>query len=75
MIDAKLRNWVIGIVTGVWALNFVAGLVPQLDYKPDPAINAVFMGIVGGVLALGDRNKRRELQERERERDEEERPS
>lgn len=52
MIDPKLKNWIISIVTAVWALNFVVGLVPQLDYKPDQAINAIFMAIVGGLFAL-----------------------
>lgn len=52
MIDPKLKNWIISIVTGVWALNFIVGLVPQLDYKPDQAINAIFMAIVGGLFAL-----------------------
>jgi len=52
VIDPRLKNWIISIVTTVWAINFVAGLVPQLNYKPDQAINAIFMAIVGGLFAL-----------------------
>jgi hypothetical protein len=53
VIGQKLRNWVVGVVTGVWAVNFVASLIPQLKYHSDPTIHAVFMAIVGGVIALG----------------------
>lgn len=58
MIDPKLRSWIIGLVSAVWALNFVAGLIPQLKYEPDQAINAIFMAIVGGLFALGARDRR-----------------
>jgi hypothetical protein len=57
VISPKLRNWVVGIVTGVWALNFTAGLIPELHYKPDQAINAIFMALVGGLVALGAKDK------------------
>lgn len=56
MIDAKLKNAIIIVVTAVWALNFVAGLALP-NYEPDQAINAIFMGIVGGLFALGARDK------------------
>lgn len=52
MIDPKLKNGIIIVVTAVWAINFVAGLVIE-SYEPDQAINAIFMGIVGGLFALG----------------------
>jgi hypothetical protein len=56
VIDPKLKNAIIIVVTAVWAVNFVAGLaVPK--YEPDQAINAIFMGIVGGLFALGARDK------------------
>lgn len=54
MIDTKLKNVIISVVTSVWAINFVAGLVVP-HYQPDQAINAIFMGIVGGLFALGAR--------------------
>lgn len=56
MIDPKLKNVIISVVTAVWGINFVAGLIPQIEYEPDQAINAIFMGIVGGLFALGARN-------------------
>lgn len=57
MIGPHVRTWVVIVVTGVWALNFLAGLVPQLHYSTDPTIHAVFMAIVGGAIALGkDKN-------------------
>lgn len=55
MIDPKLKNGIIVVVTGVWAVNFLAGLVVS-KYEPDQAINAIFMAIVGGLFALGARD-------------------
>lgn len=46
-----LANAVVALVSLVWAGNFVAGvLLPT--YRGDPALNFVFMTIVGGALAL-----------------------
>ncbi len=56
MISDKTRTAIISVVTAVWAINFLAGLsVP--DYEPDQAINGIFMAIVGGLFALGAREK------------------
>jgi hypothetical protein len=52
MIHPVLANWIVGAVAVVWVVNFVATLVPALNYKPDPLIHAPFMFIVGGALAL-----------------------
>lgn len=57
MPSERVRTSIIVVVTTVWALNFAAGLVLP-DYEPDPTIHAVFMSIVGGLLALGARNDR-----------------
>ncbi len=54
MIDPKLKNVIISVVTAVWALNFAAGIALK-SYEPDQAINAIFMGIVGGLFAIGAR--------------------
>jgi hypothetical protein len=52
MPSERVRTVLIGVVTTVWAANFVAGLaVPS--YEPDQAINAIFMAVVGGLFALG----------------------
>lgn len=78
MIDPKLKNWIISIVTAVWALNFVVGLVPQLNYKPDQAINAIFMAIVGGLFAISARrpdngdDKKKEIDGKKKDEDGEE---
>jgi hypothetical protein len=55
LIGDRARNWIIGVVTAIWAINFLAGLVPQFNYEPDQAINGIFMAIVGGLFALGAR--------------------
>lgn len=47
----KARNIIVGVVTAVWAVNFGAGLIPQLAYEPDQAINGIFMTIVGSIFA------------------------
>jgi hypothetical protein len=77
VIDPKLKNWIISIVTGVWALNFLVGIVPWFHYKPDQAINAIFMAIVGGLFALQarkpddrDGNNKKELDKRKHDEEE-----
>lgn len=75
MIDPKLRNWIISTVTAVWALNFLVGIIPWFEYKPDQAINAIFMAIVGGLFAISarrppdDQNKK-ELEKKDKDGDE-----
>jgi hypothetical protein len=58
MPSERVRNIIIAVVTTVWAVNFAAGLFMP-DYDPDPTIHAVFMSIVGGLLAIGARNDSR----------------
>jgi hypothetical protein len=54
VITPKLANAVIVVVTVVWVASFVISIiVPQ--YRADPQINVIFMGIVGGSLALKSR--------------------
>lgn len=55
MIGERTRTIIIGVVTSVWATNFMAGLLVH-DYKPSESINGIFMAIVGGLFALGARN-------------------
>lgn len=57
MISPKLRDWIAIAVTIVWILNFVAGFVPFLHYKTDPALHGVFGLIVGGAFALSKDKK------------------
>lgn len=58
MPSERVRNIIIGVVTTVWALNFVAGLALP-DYEPDPTIHAVFMSLVGGLFALGAKGEKK----------------
>lgn len=62
MIGERMANWIIGVVTGIWAVNFLVGLVPQFGYEPDQAINGIFMAIVGGAFALRARESSRKQQ-------------
>lgn len=57
MIDETTRRVIIYLVSAVWAANFGAGFVVE-DYKPDQAINGIFMAIVGGLFALGAKNNK-----------------
>lgn len=59
MIDETTRRVIIYLVSGVWAVNFGAGFVVD-GYKPDQAINGIFMAIVGGLFALGARNQNKD---------------
>lgn len=54
MISKRLGNIVIILVCVIWAANFGAQFIVA-DYKPDPTINMIFMGIVGGLFALQGR--------------------
>jgi hypothetical protein len=77
VISPKLRNWIAVVVTVVWALNFLAALIPQMNYKTDPTLHIVFMGIVGGAFALGRGEKEQQELEKKRaeDKDEERKPS
>jgi len=56
MLSRKTTTWVVGLVSAVWAVNFLAGLALP-DYEADQAINGIFMAMVGGALALGRKSK------------------
>jgi hypothetical protein len=55
MLNDRIANVIIGVVTAIWAINFLARFVVA-DYEPSETINAIFMAIVGGVFALKGRN-------------------
>lgn len=48
----RTRTVIIAVVTTVWGVNFGAGFFIA-DYKPDQAINGIFMVVVGSVFAAG----------------------
>jgi hypothetical protein len=39
-------------ITAVWALSFLAQLVPFLNYRTDPQIHLIFGSLVGTAFAL-----------------------
>lgn len=54
MISPRIANVVIVVVTLVWVCSFVLSIVLPA-YRADPQINVIFMGLVGGSLALKSR--------------------
>ena len=54
MINPRIANAVIIIVTTVWVCSFVISFMLP-EYRADPQINAIFLAIVGGSLALKSR--------------------
>lgn len=60
VIDPRLANVVIVIVTAVWVTSFAVSLF-STNYHLDPQINGIFMAIVGGAMAL--KATRKEKQE------------
>lgn len=54
MISPRIANVVIIVVTLVWVCSFVLSIVVP-EYRADPQINVIFMGLVGGSLALKSR--------------------
>lgn len=38
------------IVAGVWAVSFLASLIPALGYEPDPGIHGVMLIVVGSLF-------------------------
>lgn len=64
MIPKSLATVIIVLVTVVWAVNFAAQFIVD-EYKPDVAINGIFMAIVGGALALSRGPKKSEIKDEE----------
>ena len=50
----KQTSRLLWLVASVWALNIVMGMIPPLDYEPDPAINGVFTAFAG-MIFVADR--------------------
>jgi uncharacterized membrane protein len=46
---------VIYVVTGIWALNILAGMFAWNGYKPSTEINGIFMVVVGGAFVARTR--------------------
>lgn len=54
MIPRPVANAIIVVITVIWAANFTLQFFVA-DYQPDSYINTIFLGIVGGALALSRR--------------------
>jgi hypothetical protein len=52
LLPKRLAQAIIVLVSLVWACNFGLQFLPGLEWKPDVTINGIFMGVVGGALAL-----------------------
>jgi UDP-N-acetylglucosamine:LPS N-acetylglucosamine transferase len=64
VIPKPLATVIIVLVTVVWAVNFAAQFIVA-EYKPDVAINGIFMAVVGGALALSRGSKKSEVKDEE----------
>lgn len=51
LLPKPLAYAIMGLVTLVWAVNFAAQFFVE-GYTSDPLIHGIFMGIVGGAIAL-----------------------
>ena len=57
VISDRTATILIGVITGVWAINILAGMAQINGYQPSESINGIFMAIVGGAFALRARGK------------------
>lgn len=52
MLSDRTVTVIVGVVTVIWAVNVIAGMIPHSDYNPPESINAIFVTIVGGALTF-----------------------
>ena len=55
--SSRLRDRVFVVVVAVWVVNFAAGLIPALEYEPDPMINGIFMSVAGSIYFVASFRK------------------
>jgi hypothetical protein len=53
-VSTTLYNVIIAVVLAVWVVNFAARFIVE-GYTPAPQIDAIFMAIAGGAMALNRR--------------------
>jgi len=51
MLPRPVATVIVALTTIVWLANFFAPFF-WIEYKPDPAINGIYLAIIGGALAL-----------------------
>lgn len=56
MISDRTRSVIIYTVLVVWSVNFFAPFVIK-EFNPDPAINGIFMAVIGAVLVIRPRRE------------------
>jgi hypothetical protein len=47
---SHLKARIAVVVTVVWAISFLADIVPALNYEPSPYIHLAFMLVLGGLF-------------------------
>lgn len=55
VLSDRTATVVIYVVTGIWALNIVAGMMHWNGYQPSTEINGTFMLVVGGAFVARTR--------------------
>lgn len=48
MVGRGWRNGLVGVITGVWVVQFVAML--WLKFEPDPTVNALMLLVAGSIF-------------------------
>ena len=50
MVGRRARHVLLGVITGVWTIQFFAMLLA--DFKPDMTVNAAFMLVAGSTFGV-----------------------
>ncbi len=51
-VSPAVANGIAIVVTLVWAVSFVADIIPSANYDPPTAIHAAFMVVVGSIFGV-----------------------
>lgn len=57
MVSGRVRTGLCILVAVIWSGSIVLSWLRPDDYKPDPAVNAVFSTVIGAVVVLGGKEK------------------
>lgn len=57
MVSGRVRTGLCILVAVIWSGSIVLSWLRPEDYKPDPAVNAVFSTVIGAVVVLGGKEK------------------
>jgi hypothetical protein len=56
MLSGKVRTGLCILVALVWTISIARQLFDP-DFKPDPAVNAVFSTVIGAAITLGGKER------------------